>query len=170
MKRICPGFLFIPFVLLLFAGVQPIHGQKYILIEKRGHPKTERIAVYEYFTFQLKGDEEWHTRQVLGLDANAQLIELGDDWIPLSEITRIRLRRQRTWVNIIGTALQAGGASMVLGDLYSTIARNDPRLTEGGWEWGLVNIGVGTGMKALLAPIKYRLGGKHRLRIVDLTF
>jgi len=157
-------------VILLFTGVQKIHGQKYLLIEKRGNPKTERVALYEYFTFQLKGDEEWHTRQVLGLNANAQLIELGDDWIPVSDLSRIRLRRQRTWVNIVGTALQAGGASMLLGDMYSTLVINEPQRTEGGWEWGLVNMAVGTGLKAVLAPIKYHLGGKHRLRIVDLTF
>jgi hypothetical protein len=169
-KRAYPELLSFIILVLLFTGVNKVSGQKYLLIEKRGNPKTERIAVYEYFTFKLKGDDEWHKRQILGLDANAQLIELGEDWIPLSDLARIKLRRQRTWVNIIGTALQAGGASMVLGDMYSTLVRNEPQYTEGGWEWGLVNIAVGTGMKAALAPIKYHVGGKHRLRIVDLTF
>jgi hypothetical protein len=59
---------------------------------------------------------------------------------------------------------------MLLGDMYSTLVINEPQRTEGGWEWGLVNMAVGTGLKAVLAPIKYHLGGKHRLRIVDLTF
>jgi len=168
-KRVYQGFFLIA-ILLLSAGANKVFAQKYLLIEKRGNPKTERVAVYEYFTFQLKGDDEWHTRQILGLNADAQLIELGDAWIPITDLTRIKLRRQRTWVNIVGGALQAGGASMLLADMYSTIARGDPQYTQGGWEWGLVNMAVGTGLKAVLAPIKYHLGGKHRLRIVDLTF
>jgi hypothetical protein len=168
-KRVYPGFLSIV-ILLLLTGLNNVFAQKYLLIEKRGNPKTERVAVYEYFTFQLKGDDEWHTRQILGLNADAQLIELGDAWIPLSDLTRIKLRRQRGWVNVVGTALQAGGASMLLGDMYSSWVLGEPQYTEGGWQWGLVNMAVGTGMKAVLAPIKYHLGGKHRLRIVDLTF
>ena len=169
MKRVYPGYLFIAIILLITGGHQ-LCAQKYLLIEKRGNPKTERVAVYEYFTFKLKDDDEWHTRQILGLNADAQLIELGDAWIPIADLSRIKLRRQRAWVNIVGTALQAGGASMVLADMYSTVVRNDPHYTAGGWEWGLVNMAVGTGLKAVLAPIKYHLGGKHRLRIVDLTF
>jgi len=168
-KRVYPGF-FIISILLLSTGVNKIFAQKYLLIEKRGNPKTERVAVYEYFTFKLKGDDEWHTRQILGLNADAQLIELGDAWIPISDLTRIKLRRQRGWVNVVGTALQAGGASMLLGDMYSSWILHEPQYTEGGWQWGLVNMAVGTGLKAVLAPIKYHLGGKHRLRIVDLTF
>lgn len=159
----------ISFFLFLLAGTPQLLSQQYVLIEKRGNPHTERIAMYEKLTFQLRDDNTWHTRQILGMDAKGQMIELGDAWIPLSDLTRLKLQRQRTWVNIIGTALQAGGAGMILFDMYHTV-QGDPEYSQGGWESGLVNIAVGTGMKALLAPIKYRLGGKHRLRIVDLTF
>jgi len=159
-------------IFLLVAGVHVAGAQKYVLIEKRGNPKTERIAMYEYMIFQLQGDDKiWYNRQVLGLDADAQMIQLGDTWLPLSDLTRIKLHRERGWVNILGSALQAGGVSMILTDAYFTI-RNEHEYSEGGWEFGLINIAVGTGLKALLSKIKYRLSvnGRHRLRIVDLTF
>ena len=161
---------FIHLSVFLFNGGNGVSAQLYLQIEKSGNPKTEKIKLYEQLTFQLKDNEKiWYTRQILGLDANAQLIELGDSWLPLSDISRIKLHRQRGWVNILGTALQAGGVSMILTDAWFS-ARNDPQYSQGGWEWGLVNLAVGTGLKWALAPIYYKLGGHHRLRIVDLTF
>lgn len=156
-------------MILLILFVRNVNAQQYLLIEKAGNPRTERIKIYDELTFQLKDEDVWYTRQILGLNADAQLIQLGDSWLPLSDITRIHLKRQRAWSNVIGGALQGGGASMILTDLWFTI-RNQHFLTEGGWEFGLVNIGVGTLVRSLFSPIKYKLGNRHRLRIVDLTF
>lgn len=162
----------IAFLAILFiSNVQDLPAQQYLLIEKSGNPRTERIKIYDELTFQLKNEDIWYTRQILGLNADAQLIQVGDTWLPLSDLTRIKLKRQRAWSNIIGGALQGGGASMILSDLWFTI-RNQHYLTDGGWEFGLVNIGVGTLVRSVFSPIKYKLGNKHRhrLRIVDLTF
>ena len=146
-----------------------ISGQQYLLIEKAGNPRTERIKIYEELTFQLQNEKIWYTRQILGLNTDAQLILLGDTWLPLSDLTKIKLKRQHAWANIVGGALQGGGASMILGDLWYTL-RGQHRLTEGGMEFGLLNIAVGTGIRALFSPIVHKLGTQHRLRIVDLTF
>lgn len=161
------GFLFI--WIFLGAGL-PCAGQKVLLIEKANRPKTEKIQLYDELIFQLKEDPGgWYKRQVLDLNADAQLILLGDTWIALSDISRIRLKRQRAWANIIGGALQGGGASMILGDLWYTL-RGHHEYTDGGIEFGFLNIAVGTGLRALFAPIKYRLNEKRRLRVVDLTY
>lgn len=147
-----------------------INAQKVLLIEKSGRPRSERIQLYDEITFQLKDDEQgWYKRKILDMDVNGQMILLGDTWTPLSEISRLRLKRQRTWANLIGGALQGGGASMILGDLWYTL-RGSPELTQGGIEFGLVNIVVGGAIRAAFAPIKYRLGERTRLRVVDLTF
>jgi hypothetical protein len=159
--------------LLLFlslAIVAPGFGQLQLLIEKSGNPRSERLKVYDEFTFQLKDDDTgWYTRQILDMDANGQLLYLGDTWISLNDIARIRLKRQRAIPNIIGGALQGGGATMILGDLWYTL-RGNHRYTDGGIEFGFVNIAVGTALRTLLGPIKYRLGGNKRLRVIDLTF
>jgi hypothetical protein len=157
-------------VLFLLSGVMPSVAQKYLLLEKRGNPKTERIQLYEQITFQLHDNNKiWYTRQILDMDVNGQMIQLGDTWLPLTDLSMIKLHRERAWVNILGTALQAGGISMILSDAWFSI-QGKPEYSAGGWEWGLVNLAVGTGMKAVFAPIIYKLGGKHRLRLVDLTF
>ncbi len=159
------------FCFVSFAFLHTLCSQEYLIIERTGRIRTERIAVYDELTFQLKDDDKgWYTRQILDLNADAQLVLLGDTWIPISDITRIFLKRQRVIPNIIGGALQVGGASMILGDLYYSTVRDAHQYTEGGIEFGLLNILVGTGLKALLSPIKYTLGKKTRLRVIDITF
>ncbi|MEO6132156.1 MAG: hypothetical protein ABIQ02_09930 [Saprospiraceae bacterium] len=164
MKITCLVFLFsISFFSFL-------SGQKFLIIERSGTPRTKRFTVFDEITFQLKDDDKgWYQRQILDLNADAQLILLGDTWIPISDITRIRMSNQRLLVSILGGALQGGGISMMLGDAWYTI-RGKPEYTQGGLEFGLVNIAVGTAIRLLWGPIKYSLGNKTRLRVIDVTF
>lgn len=144
--------------------------QKFLVIERSGTPRTKRFSIYDEITFQLKDDDKgWYTRQILDLNADAQLILLGDTWIPIADITRIRMSNQRLLATIIGGALQGGGVSMMLGDAWYTI-RGDSKYTQGGLEFGLVNIAAGTAIRMLLGPIKYKLGNKTRLRVIDVTY
>lgn len=155
---------------LFFISLQTVSAQKVLLIERRGTPVTQRIEMYEDLTFQLKDDKAgWYTRTILDLDPNAQLIFLGDSWISVNDIVKIKLKRQRTLVNILGGALQAGGISMFVGDVWYTLAGN-PEFSQGGMEFGVLNFAVGTAIRKLFAPIKYTIGKKRRLRVVDLTF
>lgn len=144
--------------------------QKFLIVERTGTVHTKRFSIYDEITFQLKDDNKgWYKRQILDLNADAQLILLGDTWIPISDITRIRMSNQRLWATIIGGALQGGGVSMFLGDLWYTI-RGNPEFTQGGMEFGLLNMAVGTGIRLLFGPIKYKLGKKTRLRVIDVTY
>ncbi|MFZ1678509.1 MAG: hypothetical protein WBP41_13730 [Saprospiraceae bacterium] len=144
--------------------------QKFLLLERSGTPRTKRFTIYDEITFQLKDDNKgWYTRQILDLNADAQLLLLGDTWIPIADITRLRMSNQRLLATIVGGALQGGGVSMILGDLWYTI-RGNPEFTQGGMEFGLLNIAVGTGIRLLLGPIKYKLGKKTRLRVIDVTY
>ncbi len=158
------------FLLLTLFVVESATAQKYVLIERAGNPRTERIAMYDELTFKLKDDVTgWQTRQILDMDANGQLIRLGDAWVELKEIEWIKLQRQRVIANVLGGALQVGGISMFMGDLWFTVV-GEPQYSEGGMEFGLLNFAVGTGIRLLFAPITYKLGKQKRLRVVDLTF
>ena len=150
--------------------MQSICCQRYVLIELSGDPDTQRIAMYDDLTFQLKDDEAgWYTRTILDLDVNRQMILLGNTWIAINDIARIRLKRQRVLANVIGGALQVGGISMFMGDVWYTL-RGEQQYSQGGMEFGLINFAVGTAIRKIFAPIIYTLGKKRRLRVVDLTF
>lgn len=149
----------------------PLYGQKFLIIEKAGRARTEKIALFDEITFQLKDDDKgWYKRQIFDLDADAQLLLLGDTWIPVTDLSRIYLKRKRVLPSVVGGALMGGGASMFLGDAYYTVVRNQPRYTEGGMEMGLLNIALGTAIRSLLSPIKYKLGNRTRLRVIDITY
>ena len=156
--------------ILFCISIQQVSAQKYLLIEKAGNLHTEKIVMYEELTFQIKDDKVgWYTRQILDMEPDGQMILLGDSWVPLNTIASIKLNRKRVWPNIIGGALQVGGISMFMGDLWFTVT-NQPQYSEGGMEFGLTNFGVGTIIRALFSPIVYDLGKRKRLRVVDLTF
>jgi hypothetical protein len=156
----------IVFIVCLQSG----HAQKMLLIERRGTPVTQRIEIYDELTFQLSNDDAgWYTRTILDLDPNAQLIFIGDTWVSVDDIVKIKLKRQRALANILGGALQVGGISMFLGDVWYTVAGN-PEFSQGGMEFGVLNFAVGTAIRKVFAPIRYRMGTKRRLRVVDLTF
>ena len=158
-------------LLCLTLSTLSVYGQKFLIIEKAGKVRTEKIAVFDEIKFQLKDDDKgWYTRQIFDLDADAQLLLLGDTWIPVTDLSRIYLKRKRVLPSAIGGALMGGGASMFLGDAYYTVVRNEPRYTEGGMEFGLLNIALGSALRSLLSPIKYRLGKNIRLRVIDITF
>jgi hypothetical protein len=158
------------YLLFLTSCFQIATAQKTLLIERRGSPMTQRIQLYDDLTFKLKDDQVgWYTRTIYDLDANAQLIFLGDSWVSVDDIDRIKLRRQRALPNILGGALQVGGISMFFGDVWYTLAGH-PEFSQGGMEFGVLNFAVGTAIRKLFAPIKYNIGKKRRLRVVDLTF
>jgi hypothetical protein len=157
-------------LLSLIIGLGPLSAQKYLLIEKAGNPHTERIAMYDDLTFQLRKDKVgWYTRKILDMDPNGQMIMLGDSWVELKDIERIRLKRKRVWPTILGGALQVGGITMFFGDVWYTLV-GEPQFSEGGMQFGLINFAVGTTIRWLFEPIVYNLGKQKRLRVVDLTF
>jgi len=157
-------------LLLVFSCLLQVRGQKTLLIEVAGDPHTQRIAMYDDLTFQLKDDDAgWYTRRILDMDANGQMIMLGDAWVAVGDIERIKLKKKRVLATVLGGALQVGGISMFMGDLWYTI-RGEQQYSEGGMEFGLLNIAVGTLIRVLFEPIVYKFGKHRRLRVVDLTF
>jgi hypothetical protein len=144
--------------------------QKYLQIERAGNPKTIKIAMYEELTFQLKDDDAgWYTRQILDMDANGQMIMVGNSWVAVKDITRIKFKKHRAIATILGGALQVGGLTMFMSDLWYTV-QGESQFSEDGMEWGLINFAVGTGIRMLWGPIKHNMGNRKRLRVVDLTF
>ena len=58
---------------------------------------------------------------------------------------------------------------MILGDAYYTLTGR-PEISEDGFEFGALNVAIGTLIRSLFGPIKYKLGDRVRLRAIDLTF
>jgi len=157
-------------LLLLCCCQLSVWGQKYLLIEVAGNPHTQRIAMYDDLEFQLKNDDAgWYDRKIIDMDPNGQMIMLGDSWVAIGDIERIRLKKKRALATLLGGALQVGGITMFMGDVWYTI-RGEQEYSQGGMEFGVINFVVGTLIRKLFEPIVYKFGKKRRLRVVDLTF
>ena len=156
-------------IFFIYLFLTTASGQKFLLIERSGTPRTKRYAVYDEITFQLNDDKGWYTRQILDMNPDGQMLLLGDTWIAVADLVKIRLSNQRLIPTIIGGALQGGGVSMMLGDAWYTL-RGHPEYTQGGLEFGALNIAVGTAVRLLFGPIKHKLGKKTRLRVIDVTY
>lgn len=156
--------------LLVATFALPACAQSFLLLERSGVVRSERFPIGEPIRFQLVDDEAgWYIRHIEDLQPRGQLVRLGDTWYGTQDIRAVWLLRKRVWPNIVGGALQGGGATMILGDLWYTL-RGNPEFTQGGIEFGVVNIAVGAGLRALLSPIRHKMGERKRLRVVDLTF
>ncbi len=157
-------------LLLLICCQLSAWGQKYLLIEVAGNPHTQRIAMYDDLEFQLKNDDAgWYDRKILDMDPNGQMIMLGDSWVAIGDIERIRLKKKRALATLLGGALQVGGISMFMGDLWYTV-QGEQEFSQGGMEFGMLNFAVGTLIRKIFEPIVYKFGKHRRLRVVDLTF
>ena len=161
--------LFSPLLLLICCHLAA-WGQKYMLIEVAGNPHTQRIAMYDDLEFQLKNDDAgWYERKILDMDPNGQMIMLGDSWVAVGDIERIRMKKKRALATLLGGALQVGGISMFMGDLWYTV-QGEQQYSQGGMEFGMINFVVGTLIRKIFEPIVYKFGKHRRLRVVDLTF
>lgn len=157
-------------ILVIITSITTLTGQKQLLFEKAGRLKPERFHIGEPFTFKLNNDTKlWYDRYIEDINQESKLVRLGQDWIPINEISNIKLQRQRGWVNVTGAALQAGGISSFTGDLFYTL-RGEGHITQGGMEFGVLNFAVGTGLRFSLAKIYHKLSDRKRLRVIDLTF
>ena len=153
-----------------FATLITLSSQEYLIIEQSGRLKNRRISQYEILTFKLKDDNKgWYHRQILDLNTDANLILLGDTWVPIKEIKSIKVGKMRTLATIVGNALQRGGVSFLMGDAFYTL-KGKPEFTQGGLESGFASIALGTALKKWLSPVKYNFNQHTRLRIIDLTY
>src|SRR6187402_2700306 len=97
------GLVFI----FILSVLTDLPGQKYLIIEKSGSAHTKRISMYDNITFQLRDDDKgWFTRQIFDMNPEAQLVLLGDTWIPVKDISRIKMPNKRKLAMLLGTALQ----------------------------------------------------------------
>jgi hypothetical protein len=71
--------------------------------------------------------------------------------------------------HIIGSALEVGGINVMSFSAYEAIFR-DTKLEWGAMAAGLLNVGVGTGIKRLFRRKVFRVGPWKKIRLLDLNF
>lgn len=156
----------------IFAILSPgfCNAQKVLQLERKGSLHTTKIMVGETITFKLFNDDKgWYERTIFDIEPNRNQLNLEGTMISIDSISIIRFDKRPTIPFILGTTLQAGGANIILLDLYYGVVQNR-EIEARTFITGAANIGVGTLIKKIFPYKKFRVGKSKRLRLLDLNF
>jgi hypothetical protein len=146
-----------------------VGAQKFLQLEKYGSFNYVRFYIGEDIKFQLKNDNSgWHTRTITDFDVDGGHIIFYNHPVHIDSIEVIQLARGNG-MQIVGGALQIGGANSMLFSIAYPIFQNQP-VNWAGVGYGALGIAVGTALRRLFRTKKFVPGKKKRLRLLDLSF
>jgi hypothetical protein len=151
-------------LILVLAGSVTCTGQVFLQLEVDREVIPLRFAPGDLLTFKsLESGDEWQTRRVERLIPDDQIIVFTE----LKDITRIKVRNQPGWV--VGKILTTfGSAWFVFGGIAHLAT--DYTFTWRDFTIGAVGVGLGWLITKFASSRTYKVGKKHRLRIVDISF
>ena len=161
------------FTLLLFLiisiGCQNLFGQKVILVEKAGRPKSQKLYINSIVTFKLKGDDVYYTYAIEDILVDAQAIVFPKRIVQLDQIESFR--RPRNGMKVLGISLITFGAGWSTFAAIGTATDGNPdtKYETSDAIVSAVTVGSGFLFASLFKWKTTKFGKRKRLRAVDLT-
>jgi hypothetical protein len=154
-------------LLALFVSTQSaVFAQKMLLLERRNSPKTTRYYLGSTLNYQYRSDKMWYPGQLSDIQVDRQVLLMDQLLVPIDSIGALRMPKSPL-TRIGGGALFTFGASLTFAStialLYGDKGYNYPLLYGG----ALASGGIGM---ALMRPKSVKLGGKRRLRGIEVAF
>ena len=155
-------------MLLFVVCVQSAFAQKMLLLERANRARTTRYYPGDGLTFRFTGTENyWYRRTITDILPASNSLLLDNFAVKLSDIQTIKVRRKSVW-RIIGGASFSFGASLALATTIGRLGYRDKSIDALSlYSVSAASLGLGW---YLNTPRKLRLGEKHRLRIVEISF
>ena len=158
--------------LILFLGcllATPVYGQKFLQIETYGSPKSKKLFAGAEISYQLKGQDTWHTHVIEDFLVDRNLLVLSDRYVNIQDIAALKF--QRGFVQGISTSLFWFGLGWSGFALVGTLTDGDP---ESNYRWSDVIVtgtAISTGwlMGQLLGTKKVKIGKRKKLRMLDIS-
>lgn len=157
------------YLLLFFLlSASTAFSQKMLLLERANHARTQKMYIGQVLKFRLEGEENyWYERTITDILPETNTLMLDNFAVKLTDIQSIKVHRKQIW-RILGGAAFSLGATLALA---TTIGRfgygdQDVKALE---LYGLSAVSFGTGWW-LVSSKKLKLGKKHRLRILEVSF
>jgi hypothetical protein len=159
---------FFAMVVLFFLAVTPSIGQVFLQLEVDREVMPLRFTPGDIFVYKsTETGDDWQTRRIERLIVEDQIIVFADSWLNIQDITRVRVRNQPGWV--LGKILTTfGSAWFVFGGIAHLAT--DYTFTWRDFTIGAVGVGLGWLITKFASRRTYKLGKKHRLRVVDISF
>lgn len=160
-------------VLLSLGPVPKVMAQReYIVIEKTLSNKQIKYSSGDKISYKLAGEDFFRTDHIIAL--NDSSIEFYTKQIKYREISQVNIKGQQFGnmdLSGIGSFIQVAGIAYIAIDQFNQVVVHGEEASFNQEVWlagGLVFIG-GTVLK-LLSPKKVKLGGKYRIRYMNLNY
>ena len=146
--------------------------REYIVVEKTMSNKQITYSSGDNITYKLKEEDFFRTDHIIAL--NDTSIEFHYNNILYRDISQINIKGQRfTGFDLqeIGTYTQIAGIAYIAIDQFNQVLVRGEKASfnEGVWVAGGSIFLAGTLMR-LASPKKVRLGGKYRIRYMNLNY
>jgi hypothetical protein len=166
--RSSPGWLRGPVAaLFLFLLAGTACGQKMLLLERANSARTTRLYIGQTLHFRLAGEEDyWYERTITDILPESGLVLLDNFPVRLQDISHLKWRRKGGW-RFLGGTLFSFGVSMGIATSIAVVYNEGN--TRPAPLYGLSAVSLASGWW-LLKPRKLRLGDKHRLRAIEISF
>ncbi|MCB0598381.1 MAG: hypothetical protein H6557_09915 [Lewinellaceae bacterium] len=161
--------IFLPFV-ILFWGSSLLNAQKVLQIEKYGRPRAEKMYVGDPITYQLRGEDVFHSGFIEAIKVEDSILVLGDRYVKVQDISA--LRYERAWPRATGISLFWFGVAWSGFAAVGTAVDGDSD-THYQWSDAIVSatsIGLSFAIPRLFRNKTARIGKRRRLRLLDLRF
>ena len=160
--------VFLSFALVHLATAQ----REYIVVEKTLSSRQVKYSSGDQIKYKLKGENFFRTNYIVALNDSA--FEFHYNQILYQEISQVNIEGKRftglDYFNI-GTYAQIAGAGYIAIDQFNKVVVHGEEASFDKEVWvvgGLIFLG-GTILK-LLSPKKVKLGGKYRIRYMNLGY
>jgi hypothetical protein len=163
------AILSVVFLLVSIASVT-LEAQQVLSLETYGKIKARRFTIGDEIEFQTsRFPDTWMKRTLYAIDADNQVVNIGDGWIPVSSITKIRIDNPSFWRKV-GLALAYSAAVATFsGSAWAWVFAGVPP------DWIAISIiiapfTIGELINRATRYRTFKIGQRHRVKALDLSF
>lgn len=156
--------------LLLFTLAQVLPGQKMLLLEKANRVRPQKFYIGEQFVFRLKDEDFdfWQSAEITNIFPEEKSIELDFRKVQLEQISQVKLRKWRIY-KAAGTQLMVFGGAWMGFSTVGLVFDNEP-FTRRTYVVTGTSLAAGFTLRQIFKHRKIRLGKRHRLRAIEISF
>jgi len=162
------------FFFIAFIGIatHALNAQNILILEKTGTKKKTTFKSGDFIRYKLKDQDHYLQDHIVSVKDSSLVFHYNK--VSINEIEAIDISKKRFApidLKKIGTLMQVVGIGYIAIDNLNryVVQGEEYEFDESVWILGGSLFVAGTGMK-LLRPRKFKVGGRFRIRVIDINY